>query len=182
MDTDSAENKRKRQDSINNDAAQQPPTAPASEVETPEATEAPVGPQVNSSPSKKQRTSTTGDTDTESSTEDAKAVAKSVQAIELEKKTPTTGGTPTFGVAAGSAFGKAFGGGFASAAKKASPFAAFTSSGTSGFAKYATKKADEPAALKPEVDGAGGSEEPEDKPQTDLASPKQSTQSFEAML
>ncbi|KAJ1844973.1 hypothetical protein LPJ57_009364 [Coemansia sp. RSA 486] len=74
-----------------------------------------------------------------------------------------------------------FGGGFASAAKKASPFAAFTNSSISGFAKYAVKKPEEPAVSK-EGEAAEESVVDNDKPQTDLASPKQSTQSFEAML
>ncbi|KAJ1644853.1 hypothetical protein LPJ64_003512 [Coemansia asiatica] len=210
METDSAENKRKRQDSINKEAALEPSAAPVPEVDTPEASEAPVPEQV-SSPCKKPRTSTTGDSDEgssneESSAEDAKTATKSVQAIEIEKKpmavtevavaasevseassalpasntSAAPAAKPTFGMG----FGSSSSSGFASAAKKASPFAAFTSS-TSGFAKYAVKKPEEPVSPKAPVSSkatTSSSTAPDDKPQTDLASPKQSTQSFEAML
>ncbi|KAJ2707102.1 hypothetical protein FB645_001078 [Coemansia sp. IMI 203386] len=192
METDSAENKRKRQDSIKKDVVQEPAVAvvvvgSVSEVDTPETTEVPVPEQV-SSPSKKPRTSTTGESDEEeeegSSNEDAQTATQSVQAIEIEKK-PASATKPTFGgltTASGSkVFGMGFGGGFASAAKKASPFAAFTNSSISGFAKYAVKKPEEPVVSK-EGEAAEESVVDNDKPQTDLASPKQSTQSFEAML
>ncbi|KAJ2605264.1 hypothetical protein H4R99_001244 [Coemansia sp. RSA 1722] len=191
METDSAENKRKRQDSIKKDVVQEPAVAvvvvgSVSEVDTPETTEVPVPEQV-SSPSKKPRTSTTGESEEEeagSSNEDAQTATQSVQAIEIEKK-PASATKPAFGgltTAAGNkVFGMGFGGGFASAAKKASPFAAFTNSSISGFAKYAVKKPEEPVVSK-EGEAAEESAVDNDKPQTDLASPKQSTQSFEAML
>ncbi|KAJ1898969.1 hypothetical protein LPJ66_002413 [Kickxella alabastrina] len=137
-EAESVESKRKRQDSIIKSQV-------ADEIVTPEAetpleaalAEDPTVTEV-SSPAKRPRTSEDGEENT-SGSEEANVATKSVKAIELDqkdKKEPVAAATPVFG----SRFG--FGmGGFASAAKKASPFAAFTSGAmSSGFAKYAAKK------------------------------------------
>ncbi|KAJ1941670.1 hypothetical protein GGF37_003441 [Kickxella alabastrina] len=138
-EAESVESKRKRQDSINKSQVtdeivtpEAEPPLEAASAEDPTVTEV-------SSPAKRPRTSEDGEENT-SGSEEANVATKSVKAIELDqkdKKEPVAAAaTPVFG----SRFG--FGmGGFASAAKKASPFAAFTSGAmSSGFAKYAAKK------------------------------------------
>ncbi|KAJ2058378.1 hypothetical protein GGI17_005097 [Coemansia sp. S146] len=146
-DCDSVENKRKRQDSIKGSKVllESPLTdcaelAGEEEVEDnapPPVAESPAG---GSSPVKRPRTSEDGDNSpAPNNAEEAKEAAESVQdkvkGISMEDA-PKKPALPVFGSAFGVS-GKPGGfSSFASAGKKASPFAAFTTA-TSGFAKYA---------------------------------------------
>ncbi|KAJ2428616.1 hypothetical protein GGF41_001323 [Coemansia sp. RSA 2531] len=155
-DCDSVENKRKRQDSIKDskillespitDCAELAAAATEEEIEDngpiPVAGVA-ASPAGGSSPVKRPRTSEDGDSSPQpNNAEEAKEAAESVQdkvkgiSMEDAPKKPAAA-LPIFGSAFGVS-GKPGGfSSFASAAKKASPFAAFTTA-TSGFAKYAT--------------------------------------------
>ncbi|KAJ2262265.1 hypothetical protein GGI01_001661 [Coemansia sp. RSA 376] len=153
-DCDSVENKRKRQDSIKGSKIllESPITdcaeLAAAEEEIEDNGPLPVAgvaasPAGGSSPVKRPRTSEDGDSSPQpNNAEEAKEAAESVQdkvkgiSMEDAPKKPAAA-LPVFGSAFGVS-GKPGGfSSFASAAQKASPFAAFTAA-TSGFAKYAT--------------------------------------------
>ncbi|KAJ1860495.1 hypothetical protein LPJ73_001346 [Coemansia sp. RSA 2703] len=201
-EAETVETKRKRQDSIKGSETTPVAAVDANEdllISTPqeadEPSSAPPSPlPTASSPAKKPRVNLDdaekGDDDQESSSgsEAAADAAHSVEAIELASEpqsvsVPAPAPTP----APTKVFGMGFG--FASAAKKASPFAAYTSA-TSGFAKYAVKKdveeesTEQSKAAAAVDDGEDGEKEKEDEQdeQTKVLSPKQSTKTFEDML
>ncbi|KAJ2722552.1 hypothetical protein GGI07_003259 [Coemansia sp. Benny D115] len=163
-ETESIEPKRKRQDSVADNPAESLATSEDAAA-TPDASSVAEDPTATaaSSPAKRPRTKEDADDNdaSVSGSEEANDAAQSVQAIEIDQKDEQMEAErkklelaqkaqaqvqaaepeppkkqPVFG----SAFGMGFGG-FASAAKKASPFAAFTGA-NSGFAKYAAKKDD----------------------------------------
>ncbi|KAI7825416.1 hypothetical protein BX661DRAFT_171928 [Kickxella alabastrina] len=159
-EAESVESKRKRQDSINKSQV-------TDEIVTPEAEPHSKQHQPRTQQSQRPRTSEDGEENT-SGSEEANVATKSVKAIELDqkdKKEPVAAAaTPVFG----SRFG--FGmGGFASAAKKASPFAAFTSGAmSSGFAKYAAKKEEPMGDSADEGSSSAGRAIPRGLPDTHL--------------
>ncbi|KAJ2483834.1 hypothetical protein EV174_002843, partial [Coemansia sp. RSA 2320] len=172
-DVDSAENKRKRQDSIQSadelletagavtDDSDE--IAPMSLAETAERSAAADTPAGGSSPVKRPRTSEdNGGDDDSNSNSPAPATAEAREAGEAAQANVKRISMEDAPAKPLPVFGSAFGGGkpggfssFANAAKNASPFAAFTGGATSGFAKYASTaaKPDEPSA---QEDLAGG--------------------------
>ncbi|KAJ2697308.1 hypothetical protein H4218_004060 [Coemansia sp. IMI 209128] len=166
-DCDSLENKRKRQDSIKGGGILiESPTVDIAKLVSEDEDSAAIAlasaesPAGGSSPVKRPRTSEDGhDSPAPNNAEEAKEAAEAVQdkvkGISMEdapKKLPVFG----------SAFGVTGFSGFASAAKSASPFAAFTSA-SSGFAKYAAPVDDAPAEAESE-DVAGNEDLDDDAP------------------
>ncbi|KAJ1723659.1 hypothetical protein LPJ53_002042 [Coemansia erecta] len=203
-EAETVETKRKRQDSIK--GLETTAAAAASNddllIPTPQEAEepssAPPSPlPTASSPAKKPRVNlddaakVDDDQVSSSGSEAAADAAHSVEAIELTSEpqsvsvpAPAPAPVPT------KVFGMGFG--FASAAKKASPFAAYTSA-TSGFAKYAVKKdvaeesVTQTTVAAAAADGGEDNEEEKDcekeeQQQVKVLSPQQATKTFEDML
>ncbi|KAJ2809358.1 hypothetical protein H4R20_000168 [Coemansia guatemalensis] len=193
-ETVGAENKRKRQDSIqgtevlgsdaNDSSERSSPSVDKHSVSSVEdqqerKEEEKEEEEEGSSPAKRPRTSEDGNEESDDDIQEPPAEAKAAEVKAAEPTKPTeAAGAPVFGMSFASSRGLS---GFAAAAKVATPFSTFAgAAATSGFAKYASATSPT-AATAAEAEGAK-SAEVEDKKEASIGESSKGNKTFEDML